>query len=450
MMVWRHAVWTLAVVGLAGCGAASPSESVGSELSPLVGANALDTTFGHGGLVTVSGSKLTATTENDLVIQPDGKIVIGTSASDPVLMAEFAIVRLLPSGALDTSFGVQGVATTPYPGPSSQGTTPSIALQADGKIVATNGILSPAAGGDNHLFAVARFNANGAVDTAFGKSGVATAVLPGLSFAMAAVLLVQPDAKILVGGAWRAGIRSATTGALVRFNANGSLDGTFGSGGIVASTTLGEITALALQPDQSILVSASGTVARFSATGASLPAAVVGTLSPIKAHGPTTFTPDGHVLSSVTAPGLGREGRVAALDEFTVTGGVVFAGPSYNLGTAGVFNAESGASALALTPGGKVLAGGIAQVCPTAQACLVTQTTDMFGVAALLPSGSPPGSLETSYGAGGIAQTQFGLTPSSPDDSFITALAVQPADGKVVALGFVNGAAVGLARYKAP
>ena len=328
----RYAALSLALGGLAGCSSA-PSEPVGAGSSALLGTNALDPTFGHGGLVTLSGSNLTPTGNEDLIIQPDGKIVIGTRAQDPVLGPEFAVVRLLTNGTLDATFGTGGVATTPYPGPveSGFGYTPSIALQSDGKIVATNGMAFLQSGAVSRIFSAARFNSNGTVDTTFGTRGVATATLPGTSFAQPVVILVQPDHKILVAGSWTATIRSPTTAALVRFNANGSLDTTFGTAGIVASTTFGQISALALEPDVSILALSQGQIARFSPTGASEPVALVGTLSPTKAKGGFIFTPDGHILGTValTAPGLGREGRIAAVEESTLTGGVVFTGPAF-------------------------------------------------------------------------------------------------------------------------
>lgn len=446
----RKILLALALSGLSACGAAPPSELAGSEASPLIGTNALDPTFGNGGLLIVPGSsEFASTSMNDLAIQADGKIVIGTDTTDPVLGSEFAVVRLLPNGAVDSAFGAAGVAKTPYPGPLQSGATSSVAIQSDGKILATSWMSFLTSGPASTLFSVARFNANGSVDTAFGTGGAAVATLPGLSFATPQVIVVQPNGRILVAGSWRATNRSGPTGALVRFNANGTLDTTFGSAGIVASSTFGEITAIALEPDGSILACSHGAVARFSPTGVSESVALLGTLSSIKAKGVTTFTPAGQVVGAVAVQGLGREGRIAQVIEQTLTGAVVFNGPTFNWGSPGVFNAENTAAAIALGPGGKLAVGGAARVCPSSQStCLVAQTTRMFGAAAVLLNGTPPGSLDPSFGAGGLVQTQFAPNPGA-NDSFVTSMAVQPADGKVVVLGLASGS-LAVARYKAP
>jgi uncharacterized delta-60 repeat protein len=80
-------------------------------------------------------------------------------------------------------------------------------------------------------FAVIRFNANGTVDQTFGTGGVATATF-GNAVQSAQAVLVQPDGKILVGGQVLFGGRPPRDiGGLARFNSNGSIDTTFGSGG---------------------------------------------------------------------------------------------------------------------------------------------------------------------------------------------------------------------------
>ena len=120
------------------------------------------------------------------------------------------------------------------PTASSRPTAP--ALQPDGKIiwVGSQGNPSFPAGG-TFSFAVARFNANGTLDTSFGTGGQASVEFfaPPMQGAQefARAVLVQPDGKILVAGSARQGqIRFAPIqGALARFNANGTLDTSFGT-----------------------------------------------------------------------------------------------------------------------------------------------------------------------------------------------------------------------------
>src|SRR5687768_8915063 len=94
----------------------------------------------------------------DVVVQPDGKIVVvGTSNDD------FALVRLHPDGSLDTSFDGDGKVFTTF-GAIEAGR--SVALHADGKIVV--------GGTANGNFALARYNADGSLDTTFDGDGRVT------------------------------------------------------------------------------------------------------------------------------------------------------------------------------------------------------------------------------------------------------------------------------------
>src|SRR5438309_420636 len=88
----------------------------------------------------------------------------------------------------------------------------------------------------------------GSPDPTFGSGGLVTTAFPGATAAeIASAALQQPDGRLLVGGTVQApGRTSPTLGALARYNANGSLDSTFGSGGEVLSQPAGAISTLAL------------------------------------------------------------------------------------------------------------------------------------------------------------------------------------------------------------
>src|SRR5262245_57732496 len=108
------------------------------------------------------------------------------------------------------------------------------------------------AGGD---FAVARYNANGSLDVSFGSGGKVTTDFTGPNgFDEADAIAVQPDNRIIAVG--HAANGSASDFALARYNENGTLDSTFGNGGRVV-TNIGAVDlahAAALQSDGEILV----------------------------------------------------------------------------------------------------------------------------------------------------------------------------------------------------
>lgn len=95
-------------------------------------------------------------------------------------------------------------------------------MQPDGKILVAGSSNS----GSDWDFALARYNADGSLDTSFGGGIVATAV--GLSDDKGRGVAVQTDGKILVAGFSRSGINYDF--ALVRYNVDGSLDTGFGDG----------------------------------------------------------------------------------------------------------------------------------------------------------------------------------------------------------------------------
>lgn len=127
---------------------------------------ALDNTFGHGGIAeTVSNMYATAILfppHGDIVVVADNRISAGTDY--------FAVMRFLPNGALDTSFGTNGVTSFPF-GPLIFNNTPtSGALQSDGKILVAASA-AECVNGCPALTAFVRFNPNGTPDQTFGQDG---------------------------------------------------------------------------------------------------------------------------------------------------------------------------------------------------------------------------------------------------------------------------------------
>src|SRR5689334_18542094 len=166
----------------------------------------LDPAFGNGGIALTPGGGVT-----DAIRQSNGDIVVSTGSG---------VARFLPTGKLDTTFGTGGTASAGFTG--GEGGT-GVALQPDGKIIWVGSQGNPSfPPGGTFSFAVARFNANGTLDTSFGTGGQASVEFfaPPMQGAQefAGAVLVQPDGKILVAGSARQGqIRFAPIqGALAR------------------------------------------------------------------------------------------------------------------------------------------------------------------------------------------------------------------------------------------
>ena len=214
----------------------------------------LDTTFDGDGFVTTaidSGFK-----DKALAIQSDGKIV---AVGVELVGADqnFALIRYNSTGTLDAAFDGDGIVTTDF-GPSSGAA--DVAIQADGKIVGAGFVIDAGV----HKFAVARYNSNGSLDTTFGTGGLVTTAVGSL--AEAAAVAIQADGKIVAAGGTDG---EAETFVLIRYNSTGTLDTTFGTGGIV-TIALGSAFAhdVAIQADGKI-VAAGGefALARFNSAG---------------------------------------------------------------------------------------------------------------------------------------------------------------------------------------
>jgi uncharacterized delta-60 repeat protein len=219
----------------------------------------LDTTFGNGGTVMTDffGNEDDAFS---VLIQPDGKIVAVGSANNPASYYDFAAVRYLSNGTIDTTFGVAGKVSTDF-GDQNFDRARSAALQSDGRIVAAGFAISQNGGVQN--FAVARYTSNGILDTTFSGDGK-TQIDFGNCCQSATKLLLQSDGKIItVGGS--NGESGDDDFLLARLSPRGSLDNTFGVGGQVR-TSFGDLNGgangAALQSDGKIV--AVGFQATFS------------------------------------------------------------------------------------------------------------------------------------------------------------------------------------------
>jgi len=246
-------------------------------------------------------------------------------------------------GALDPTFAGTGIATMALAG---SGDLNAVAVQPDGKIVAGGFVGLP--GAQNGLLAVVRYTAAGSLDPSFGHNGlVTTDVGTGVIYALA----VQPDGKIVAAGGSYQQNPSTWEAVFVRYNVDGSLDSTFGDGGIVGPTSAGNA-AIAIQPDGKIVTLVGGgpniALFRYNADG----------------------SPD-------AAFGWG--------------GQVVTSSP----------NSEYGA-ALALVPGGRIIVAGAS-----------SSPNDLTNASILMRRYNSDGSLDTSFGSNGAVVTPAGVPASA-------------------------------------
>lgn len=198
------------------------------ELARYNADGSLDAGFGNGGIVTTHfghGSYASA-----LALQPDGKIIAGGTvyvdfSSDDSSNTDFALARYNPDGTPDTSFGSGGLVTTDFDGFNDDAF--SLLLQPDGRIVAVGSAKNPA---NFYDFALARYLANGTLDTSFGTAGKVRTDAGGHNFDRARAAALQPDGKIVA-----AGFGSSPFGeeqfAVARYLSNGALDTTFSGDG---------------------------------------------------------------------------------------------------------------------------------------------------------------------------------------------------------------------------
>jgi uncharacterized delta-60 repeat protein len=194
----------------------------------------VDTTLA-GGFLTIRFDGVSEAA-NSVLVQPDGKMVLGGFVFAGV-SNDYLLMRITPTGMLDTTFGDGGTGFTITPVTTGSDAIVSMAFQSDGKILA---------GGSGR---VVRYTASGVLDTSFASSGIAN---PNQSVNQ---IIVTDGDKFLVGGRV-----SGTALAVSRFNANGTPDLGFNGTGVVNAFVPGsscDVSSIALQADKRIVLGGS-------------------------------------------------------------------------------------------------------------------------------------------------------------------------------------------------
>ena len=427
-----------------------PSGEIRGQINALSSNNAaifpfsngsLDSTFDADGIVTteISGGNNIA---QAVAVQTDGKLIVAgynRNATDN----DFAVARYNPNGTLDNSFDTDGIVITPI-GAASEDEAFAVAIQTDGKILLAGQTFN----GANTDIAIVRYNPNGSLDSTFDGDGIVTTVI-GAGSELARNIAVQTDGKIVVAGQTFNGINNDI--AVVRYNANGSLDTTFdGNSGIgngIVTTAIGSGNdfgyAVAIQTNNKIVVAGyffNGTnndavILRYDANGVL----------------DTSFDTDGIVTASA-----GTNTDEAFAVAIQTDGKIVFAGCTNNIGspndfligrfnTNGTPDATFGTNGLTITPigalaefansvaiqaDGKIVAAGFSSNGANNDFAVIRQ--------------NPNGSLDTTFDFDGKLTTPIGVSVDAANG-----VAIQ-ADGKIVAVGrAVIGATAdfGIVRY---
>jgi uncharacterized delta-60 repeat protein len=341
-----------------------------------------------------------------VALQADGKIVIaGTTSSYDEggnYQSDFALARIDADGSLDPSFSGVGKQITHF-GTVTVSTATAVAIQPNGKIL----VAGSARAGAGWEFALARYDADGSLDSSFAGGTLMT----GLGGSARSVA-IQTDGLIVVAG----------DSGLARYHSDGSIDTSFGDGGTVS--TAGSMYSVALQTDGKIVATGASELARYWPDG-----------SP-----DTTFSTDGKVpTNSVSARSVAVQ-----VDGSIVVAGAILVGeelPDYDFallrytpdgaldtsfGSGGMqttkFDAgwweDEIAADVALQPDGKIVAVG------------TSTPVDWVweGSAIVMARYATNGSLDQSFADGGKRFTFYGV------DNAAEAVAIQD-DGKIVVGG---------------
>lgn len=407
-------------------------EQLEDRLTPSTG-GLLDPTFGSGGQV------MTSFTNYDdearaVVAQSDGKIVIAgvTTAANSKTSSDFLVARYNADGSVDTSFGSGGHTATDFKGLPDRANAVALQPNTGGKILVAGYATMSNGYAD---FALARYNANGTLDTTFGNKGKVTTAFSGNSRIQS--MVVDGSGRILVAGVSSGGISSGSL-TLARYTANGALDTTFGSSGKVITTlqVQGDQMQMALQTDGRIVVASSQSgpttgstqfvTARFNSNGTL--DTTFGTGGVVTTHvgsddnsGGVTIDGSGRILVAGWETGLDPDG-VQRNGEYllrynpngTLDAGFGTAGVVYLVNPSGLFDVR--VAGVAVQADGQIVTGGVFDD-PAGQYSQISALRV-----------STTGSLDSGYGTGGWASTPVGVYGPA------RALALEP-DGRLVLAG---------------
>ncbi len=357
-----------------------------------------DPDFGKGGLVTTDfptppGPFSATESVASLVVLPDGRVVAAGRASIEPTTPGLGVARYLTSGALDTTFSGDGLFRIDCPSFGAGNGAAAVLLQPDGRLVVV-GTCPPSE------FTVARLNVDGSLDTSFGAGGVVATTVSLFSFAVAGLL--QPDGRIVAVGYGSSPSGGPAGPPVVRYNADGSLDSSFGTGGHVALALAQEFVAggAALQPDGKLVIAG-----RYGPAG-SLDFGLV-RLLPNGAADPS-FDGDGLATATVAGAEAGNSVMVLPDGRYVVAGSHDDDFALVRFLANGAWDTTFGTSGLASASFGAPVTADEAVLLPNGKLMLAGSTTDA-GAAQdfLLARFHAEGALDATFGNAGFLRTDF-------------------------------------------
>lgn len=408
------ATWVVMAACMAqGCGG-------GSSIPPLTNGT-VDTSFGNNGFVTLDlgpGDELSGVT-----VLPSGRIIaVGSTQSSDMMIAGFK-----PDGSPDPGFANNGDITL---NPGGYDALYAVVQQPSGRLVAAG----QSVGASRDFFLVG-FTQDGALDPTFGTNGFVRTDVSSGNADVANAMAVLPDGRLVVAG-------SANNGndddfAVVRYTADGSLDSTFGTGGIetlMLSNWTDGINAVAVDAMGRVVAageygtgpgSSAIAVARFDANGQPDPSFAtngVYTLdrgSNAAAIGVTLATSGDILVGAYTLETGTMQGLVLALDSSGAPDPAFGTGTGANAGITLLDNGTDGFqpnTVLGQPDGSLLLFGSVASGDVQVAASRVL----------------PDGRIDTGFGNGGFFQQA--VPGSTGVDAFFGA--AMQANGDVVAVGW--------------
>ena len=334
----------------------------------------LDTSFG------ANGFRLTGLTDGysnlpaGMAMQPDGKVLL-CNAEGVSPGVDFFVARFTADGDLDTTFSFDGKTTIDFGG--NDDICGGIAVQADGKIVVAGTTQPPFDA--NSDFAVARLNADGTLDTATFGAGTGKSVvafdLGASNTDTATALALKADGKIVVAGS----AVTASNGsdfAILQLNTDGTRDTSFN---LTGRATIGFNLASSTTKDDNatrVAIDAQGRIVLAGFVDAGTP-------------GGTDFAAARLLATGTPDPDFSADGRVVV---------------AFDLGGAGGGNGDA-AYSLMLQRDGRIVLGGIADSSST------SDLNQDMAIVRLLPDGT----LDSTFGIGGRTTIAFDLEPNGED-----------------------------------
>lgn len=410
----------------------------------------LDRSFAMGGMVFTALPTVPFGTVSDAAFQTDGKLVVAVRSF--ARSGDFALLRYLPAGDLDPGFGAAGTVTASAGFPLA---VVSLALQPDGKIlvagtpqpltgamVMASGTADPCPGPRDGRFFLARYQNDGRTDTSFAGEGLQVVTIS--AFRAVTAFAFQPEGKIVIGG------DADCHFALARYDLEGNPDRTFGTDGVVTSNVgRSALSPLTVQPDGKIVGMGYAyddlLAVRYNADGSvDSSFGANGTVTiPLGDKAAVSHQPDGTLviagyLYQEADPDFAvlRYHPDGTLDTTFGAGGIV---TTHYRDIANGDQCETAIPRLPEVvrgytgPPPLVLRDGAAAVLVQPDGRIVVAGTADYALA--LVRYNPDGALDRSFGTGGTVTVRIGAHPKAPD--LASALALQP-DGKIVVSGAAN------------